>query len=44
MEKFIDLHIRSKYLVRHRKEVALSAFVDIQGAFDNTGYKGGCRK
>jgi Reverse transcriptase (RNA-dependent DNA polymerase) len=70
MEKLIDQHIRSKYLVRHPlhkmqfayqagkstvsalhhlatkiekalryKEVALSPFMDIQGAFDNTGFE-----
>jgi Reverse transcriptase (RNA-dependent DNA polymerase) len=70
MEKLIDLHIRSEYLVRHPlhkmqfayqagqsnlsalhhlvtkiekvlryKEVALSSFVDIHGAFDNTGFE-----
>jgi Reverse transcriptase (RNA-dependent DNA polymerase) len=70
MEKLIDLHIRSKYLVRHPlhkmqfayqagkstvsalhhlvtkiekalryKEVVLSAFVYIQGAFDKTGFE-----
>jgi Reverse transcriptase (RNA-dependent DNA polymerase) len=69
IEKLIDLHRRSKYLVKHPlhktqfayqtgkstvstlnhlvakiekalryKEVALSAFADIQGAFDNTGF------
>jgi hypothetical protein len=63
MEKLIDLHKRSKYLVGHSlhkmqstisalhhlvtkiekklryKEVALSSFVDIQGAFDDTGFE-----
>jgi hypothetical protein len=69
MEKLIDLHIRTKHLMRQPlhskqfayhagistvsalhhlvrkienaikcKEVALAAFIDVEGAFDNTGF------